>query len=197
MQPGLNAALNGQDPKAKPVERSPNIQDDVKRFVAAGMLMLYDDKAMKSAEKSLKDGMNTIEDMARIGNQIAFRIYSQAAEGGTQIDPEVVLTGGLQLMQEIGDFAREVGAEVSDEDIETAYVSAADKFRQMLLSKGLVTEEELADLATQIAELGDQEQIQGAAARVVENRKTGNKVRNAAPAEPAPEPEPEKKGMAQ
>lgn len=172
---GIGAAMQGQ-PR--------DIEDDKKRFVGTGMLMLYDESFMAKAEAILSDGENTVEDMASLGSAIALRIYMAAKEKGNDLDPAVVLQGGFELMDQIGQFATETGVEVSPEDVETAYLSAADRFRQQLVSKGLLDEQEMAQQAEEIQKIIGPDQLKQAAMRVQDSRNRPPKSR--ALAQPAP-----------
>lgn len=157
----------------QPNAQSADIEGDKKTFVGIGMQMLYDKKFIPQAEKLLADGQNTIEDMAQIGSNIAMGAFKKAMEAGKDLDPMVMLEGGEQLMQEVAEFARASGADVSDEDVETAFISAADKFRQKAISQGMVTEEELAAESQKLGEVAKNPEIQQRASRVHQNRQGG------------------------
>lgn len=155
---GFNEALppeGGQAPTAPPPAQgmgqavqddrkpaSPEMQRQYNQFVAMGMLMLYDEKFMKTAEKIFQKGVNITESMARIASGIAMQIVSAAKNKGQEIPPEILLNGGWELMNEVRSFANMVTEqEVSDDDMETAFYLAADMLRAAMQGAGMVDQE--------------------------------------------------------
>jgi hypothetical protein len=100
-----------------------------------------------------------IEDgMARLAVAVATRVYDAADEAGQEIPLEIVLVGGLQVMEAVVEFTQQTGVgEVTDEEAETAFYIAADMFRGHLDGQGKIDHEEMAQTLEQIrAEQGDE-----------------------------------------
>lgn len=121
---------------------SPEMQKQYNQFVAMSLLMLYDEKFMKTAEEIFKKGVNVTESMARVATGIAMQIVSGAKNQGQDVPPEILLNGGWELMNEVRTFAQAATEkEISDDDMETAFYLAADMLRAAMQGAGMVDQE--------------------------------------------------------
>lgn len=122
---------------------SPEQEADVSKFVTMGVELLINEKFMRGAQKML-DSIEPIEEaMAQIGSSIASRIYMEAAKSDQPLDMGIVLVGGVLLMGEIGEFAQAAGKEIGPEAVEDAFYRAADLFRDMLDTRGMIDQDEM------------------------------------------------------
>lgn len=152
---------------------TPEQRSQLSKFVTMGKELLVNESFMQKAVAMLEKFPAPEEAMAQIGNAIASRIYLQSEEEGNPVDMGVVIIGGSQLMQKIGEFAEAAGAEIGPESVEDAFYRAADLFRETLDARGLIDQDDLAQAYGQLREqYGDDtfEQV---------NQKVSN-VRNAA-----------------
>lgn len=142
-----NAAGNpdGQAPEGQGTgqvdgkQASPELQAKYNRFVAMGIMMLWDEKFTPKALAVFKEHPNQTDALASIGAAIAQRIYMKAKEQGDEIPPEVVVHAGWELMNEVAEFATAAGVQgIEPDEIETAYYLAADKVREALEKAGLM-----------------------------------------------------------
>lgn len=118
---------------------TPQQQAQYNRFFAYSLLMLYDEKFLPKVQELFQKSPTPIEAAARVGAAIATRIYIGAEKQGSKIPPEVILYAGQEVMAEIAEMARSAGiADLSQEDVETAYYMAADMVRASLEGAGKI-----------------------------------------------------------
>lgn len=138
---GFDGALGAQG-QAAPEQQggrqaSPEEQAEYNKFVAMGVLMLYDKRFMETAREILEKSPQIVDGMARLGAAIATRIYTGAKKQGQEIPAAVILHGGWELMHEVKEFAVVAGfGDITEEDTENAYYMAADMFRSSLDGTG-------------------------------------------------------------
>ena len=146
--PGM-APPSAEAAKGQPA--SPEQQEQYNKFVLMGMSALLSEDFMPKAVQMLKSAPSKSDAMARIGSTIVGRMYDSAKQQGQPIDPTVMVHGGLEIMQQIGEMAQAAGLEdVTDEDIETAYYLAADQLNDVLGAQGAFD----AELAAEDEEIG-------------------------------------------
>lgn len=165
---GLSQAMGPEQqagPKQKPASKEE--QAEYNKFVGMGMTMLWSDQFMPTAEKMLKASPDEVEAMARLGVAIGSRIYDGAKKQGHDISPAVMLHGGLEIMQQITEFAIAAGIpKIGPEDTEDAYYLAADMFRAHLQGKGEIDPEASAADLDQITSSYGAEPVENAKGRI-------------------------------
>lgn len=121
------------------VPATPEQQAQYNRFYAYSILMLYNEDFIPKVQELFQKSPNAVEAAARVGSAIATRIYMGASKNGATIPPEVMLHAGQEVMGEIAEMARVSGlADLSEEDVETAYYLAADMTRSALEKAGKI-----------------------------------------------------------
>ena len=112
---------------------TPQMQAAYNKVYGSTLKLLYSEPFMQKAEEMVKRAKTPEAGVAQIAATIAARIYMGAKKAGDEIPDEVMLLAGWQVMQEIADFARtDVGVEMSDEQVETAFYLASDELKGML-----------------------------------------------------------------
>lgn len=160
-QPGApREAKAPQVPGSEPKQATKDQQRIYNRFVGLCMAFLWSEKFMPKAVKIIKAHPNETDAMAMIGATIVQRVFMAADSQGEPIPPEVLLHGGLEVMNEVATFAKAAGVEGIDPDeIETAYYLAADKVRDGLVKAGKLDPQELAGQFEEIKNMAGEETL--------------------------------------
>lgn len=99
--------------------------------------MLYDKQFMPKAKEVFERAPSPSAGAATLAVTIGTKIIQSAREAGQEISSNVLLTAGMSLMQEIGEFAGEIlGVQMTDEQIEGATYSAADQLQEIIRKHG-------------------------------------------------------------
>ncbi|UWQ30269.1 hypothetical protein [Leisingera sp. M523] len=149
-----------QVPGTEPKQATPEQQRVYNRFVGLSMAMLWSEKFMAKAAKIIKAHPNETDAMAMIGATIVQRVFMAADDQGEPVPPEVLLHGGLEVMNEVATFAQAAGVQgIEPDEIETAYYLAADKVREGLIQAGKLDPQELAGQFEQIKGMAGEEKL--------------------------------------
>ena len=128
---GIGQAING--PQLQEANPSMNV---AQKFLAAAKLALYREEFIPKAVKMIQAG-NPVAAVARIAASVGARIILKAKEQGEEIPGDVALIAGADFVQELGEFARTfAGVEMTQEQIEDAFLAASDNLRQALTRQG-------------------------------------------------------------
>lgn len=147
---GENASEHGR-------QASPEMQAIYNRFVGACMMAIWDEKFMPKVLKMFQDHPNQTDALALVAAGVAQRIYMGARKKGMEIPLEVMLHGGIEVVQQVAELATAGGIEgIEPDEVETAYYLAADKVRDALSSAGMLdlsgAEENLAELKSMVGD---------------------------------------------
>lgn len=139
----------GMGTAEKPGQRkaTPQQEQQYSALYSAAVAMLYSEKFKAKAIKMLKSDGDPVDLMARLGAPIFSRVVTEMAKRGAELEAVAVIEAGRTFIEEIGDLAKTVGTEVSDEDIENAFYIAADTVRETAVAAGLLTQQELQSAA--------------------------------------------------
>lgn len=137
---GLGKAPNQQQEQSVKQKHAPGftmptpaMQEAYDKVYGATLKLLYSEKFMPKAEEIVRNAPTPEAGVAQVASVIGARVYKGAQQAGEEIPDEVMLLGGWQVMQEIADFARtDVGIEMSDEQVESAFYLASEELRGML-----------------------------------------------------------------
>lgn len=169
------------DPSAMPEDdldggepAPPEEQDLYERFVAAGTMMLYDQKFFPTFAQMVK----SMEPKAAVADAVAkvsLRTVQETRKQGVEIPGEVVLQGAKELTEGAADAAERVGAEpFSPQDLEEAYYMALDRGRAAFQAEGLIDEQEAQEGARMIEEMQSDGRLDQALALVEQARARAN-----------------------
>ena len=135
--PGPDQAPKGGLAASHGKQASPEMQSLYNRFVGACMLAIWDEKFMPKALKLFQQSPNQTDAMASIAAGVVQRVFAGAKKQGSQMPIEVMIHGGLEVVQQVADLASAAGVEgIEPDEIETAYYLAADKVRDALTKSG-------------------------------------------------------------
>lgn len=132
--------MGGEQPAAR--QATPEEQQQYNQFVGMSMTLLYSEKFMPRAIEMLKSEKTTMEGVAKVAAQVAFRVYSDAKKRNIDMPASVVLHGGMELVQLVIELA--LAAQIPPmppEEEQMAFYGAADKFRELLESNNMVDPE--------------------------------------------------------
>ncbi len=124
-------------------EEQPNVtpeeQGQYDQFVNNALLLIYDDNAMPALLKRFAAGAKTdpVSSLATVAVQIIDRLEGSAASKGAKIDPDVVMHGGLEILEDLANLAKEAQIhEFTDQELEAATYMAMDLYRNTKEQKG-------------------------------------------------------------
>lgn len=111
----------------------PEMLEQAKLVLGNGITALYSAKFREKAMQMIQKSPTPAAGIARVAATIGGRIFHAAKEKGDAISPEVLAVAGLDLVQEVAEFAEKFAdVEVSEEVIEDAFYVASDNLREML-----------------------------------------------------------------
>lgn len=151
-------------------QATPEQQASFDKFLAASRSLLFDDSFLEKGANIMSQAATTVDGMARIGASIASRIYMQAAKEGEIIETIVLVEAGRVFMNDIADFAKALNHEVSEDDIDDAYLMAADMVRKTLDDSGLLDREMMEKEAAQAREIFTEEDFNPIRERMAKSR---------------------------
>ncbi|GAB5434808.1 MAG: hypothetical protein EpisKO_41780 [Epibacterium sp.] len=118
-------------------QASPEMQKVYNRFVGACMLVVWDEKFMPKALELFQKNPNQTDALASVTAGVVQRVFQEAKKKGTSIPLEVLVHGGLEVVQQVAEMATTGGVQgIERDEIETAFYLAADKLREVLVSSG-------------------------------------------------------------
>lgn len=124
-------------------QATPEQQKQFDKFIDTAKTLLYSDKFLQIGAKILSEAATIVDGMARIGASIATRIFMQANKEGAMIEAIVLVEGGRVIMQEIGDFTKALGHEITEDDMMDAYLMGAEMVRKTLDDAGMLNPEDM------------------------------------------------------
>lgn len=99
--------------------------------------LLYSDAFMPKAEQIFENAPTPVAAAATLATALGVKVVDAARKSGNEIPGASLLSAGWAVMQEIQDFAREVvGEELTQEQIEAAFLNAADQLSEAVQGKG-------------------------------------------------------------
>lgn len=118
-------------------QASPEMQKTYNRFVGACMLVVWDEKFMPKALELFQNSPNQTDALASVTAGVVQRVSQEAKKRSQPIPLEVMVHGGLEVVQQVADMATTGGIQgIEPDEIETAFYLAADKVRDVLVASG-------------------------------------------------------------
>lgn len=156
MQPGQSAQIPeaGFSPETAQMRRAgPEEQQVYNQFVGLGMTMLYDDKFMDTAIKTMKAAPKPALGVSSVAANLAFRVYKEGIQQGKQIDDTILVHAGAELTGLVIELATAAGVQLSKQDEEEVYLLAADQFRDVAEDEGLLDGAQLEQRGAEFDEM--------------------------------------------
>lgn len=133
-QQGLGVQAAGEE--AQP-NVSPEEQQQYEQFVGNAMTLIYDEDRTPRMLAGLKGAGNPAEGLASTAVTVVKGLADSAEQNGVQISPDVMMHGGLEIIEELADLQREAGiADLTPEEIEGAFYRALDLYRESATAEG-------------------------------------------------------------
>lgn len=149
---------------------TPEQEQAFEKFYATVVSLLFSDQFVEKGAKILSDASTVVDGMARIGSAIGTRVYLQAWKENDIIEPIVVVEAGRKAMEDVAEFAKALGYESTDEEIEDAYLMAADLMRKMLQDAGAWDEDNIKREASLLRDMVPDEDIEPYQERMANSR---------------------------
>lgn len=171
------AGLNAAAPAPESVGQAPSKEQQAayNRFVGFSLVHLWDEGFMKNAIEILKKAPDITDGMARVTITVGTAVYKKAKEQGADIPDEVVLHGGWEILNNVADMARDIGLQVTDEDVEDAMHDAATMFMEIGSKEGWIDQQKIEAGAAELQEMEAQGQIDPAMRERAAARRGGMK----------------------
>lgn len=121
---------DGEQPNVSPEE-----QAQYDQFTDRGRSLLYDKRTIPQLENQLKADANRPEGappegLASSVVNVVMRLQDDAKQNGVKLSKDVVYHGGMELIDDVADYAERKGiATYSPEDIEKAYLRALELYQ--------------------------------------------------------------------
>ncbi len=117
-------------------EEQPNVteaeQAQYDKFVDNALSAIYDEKSLPQIVESLKGGGNPVDGLANTAVGVVVRVQDSAEQAGLKIEPDVLLHGGSEILQDLAELAEKAGVhQFSPEEVEGAAFQAMDLYREM------------------------------------------------------------------
>jgi hypothetical protein len=121
---------------------SPEEQEMYDNFVTNGMSIMHSDEGLPALLKAIEGDENPVEGLANAVSAIVMRLEDSAEKQGVEISPDVLMHGGLELMEQAADLAEQAGVHAfTDEEMEGALYIAMDLYRQARQKQGKISQE--------------------------------------------------------
>lgn len=134
---------------SREAQQEPNVtpeqQQEYNKFVGFSLMTMAQDGFLEKAKKAMEANPSIEDGMAQIGANVAYRVFTKARQEGQTISPAVLVHGGAEIMEKVGEMAGAAGIEVTPEQIEDAYYMAADIMNEKLTEMGIMDEEFAAE----------------------------------------------------
>jgi hypothetical protein len=116
---------------------TPEEQAQYDQFVGNALRIISSDKTRQGLLKTLAGNGRPQEGLANTAVMIAKRVVDSARENGVEISGDVLLHGGVQVVEALADVQEAAGiAELSEEEVQGAMYRAADLYREISQSEG-------------------------------------------------------------
>lgn len=136
---------------------SPEEQEQYDNFVGHAAKLIYDPKSRDAVLQRLKATGDFMDDLANTAVMVVQRVEAAAEQAGEQIPDEIVFAGGKEILEELADYAGEMGIHDYDEkELEGAWYRALDLYRAMGEQTGRIDPTQLKAEFAQINEADQQ-----------------------------------------
>jgi len=125
---------------------SPEEQAAYEKFVDNGLKLISDENMAPQILKRIGEAENKAEGLAGAVVSVVVRLEQSAQQSGRQIDPGIVMHGGMELMEAIAQMSTAFGVHAfDDKQIESAVYIAMDQYGTQAVGKGTLNKEALAE----------------------------------------------------
>lgn len=122
----------GETPNATPEE-----QAQYNKFVDNALSLIYDKKSLPVILKNLAGGGDPVQGLATTTVSIVSRLNDSARQKGVEISADVLLHGGIEILQDLADTSEKAGIhKFTPDEVQSATYKAMDLARETFTSKG-------------------------------------------------------------
>ena len=151
---GANPAAPGQVSG----EEQPNVTEAEQQiydtFVDNAFSAIYDEKSLPQIKESLKGAGDPVEGLANTAVSVITRVQDSAEQAGQTLPPDVVFHAGVEILENLADFASKSGIhDYTPEEIEGGTYRAMDIYRENKGRDGGADRPQIVSDFNQIVEL--------------------------------------------
>ncbi len=135
-------------PTAAPneVEATPEEQAQLQEFVTNGVHMMNTKEGAKKIVQAIQADGDPVTGLATAVSAIIMRLEDSAEKKGVEIDSDILMHGGAELMSVAADLSKQVGAhQFTDEEIEAAAYKAIDMYRVTRQEQGKLDQQAIGE----------------------------------------------------
>ena len=151
-----------QDPMA-PVENGVTQEDQAlyTAFVENGLRLIYSPETMPDVLNTLQGDSDPVDGLANAAVMVVRMLEESAQQNGQQIDGDIVLQGGTELLEDMANLSEQAGIhEFTDEEVEGAFYRAMDLYRFFKQQEGGVDQSEAQREWAQVQAASEQGQLE-------------------------------------
>lgn len=142
--PGMPRTNTGMEPSADGENVSPEEQAQYENFVSNGMELVYNEQTMPALMQSIATASSPVEGLSNALVMVVSRLEESAKQNNAQIDGEVMMHGATEISEALVELAEAAGIhQFTEQDMEGAFYSAVDRYRESKQQSGELPEAEL------------------------------------------------------
>ena len=121
---------------------SPEEQAQYDKFVDNGLKLIYSEGMMEKIQERMGAGGNPIEGLANVTFMVVNRLVASAEKAGQKISGDVLLHGGVEILEDLANLAQESGIhEFTDDEMESALYATMDLHGEHKTKSGTLDKE--------------------------------------------------------
>ncbi|MCP4536509.1 MAG: hypothetical protein GY832_05125 [Chloroflexi bacterium] len=125
---------------------TPEEQAEYDKFVDNGSKLIFDENMAPQILKRIEEAEAPAEGLASVVVNLVLRLRDAARQSGAEIDPAILMHGGMELMENLAELSAAAGVhEFSEKEKESALYLAMDKFGTIELETGNLNKEALTE----------------------------------------------------
>lgn len=185
----------GPPPPTGPAEMETNVspqeQEQYDQFVTNAMSIMNDKKGIEKILKVIESGDSPANGLANAVAGIVMRVENSARQNGQEISGDVLLHGGMEILEQAADLAEQAGGHAFTEDeLESASYIAMDLYRESSGDKMDQDKqaESMQELQAAEADGSLEQQLPGLAEHAQKNQPQGGPPQGPPPGPPQGQP---------
>ena len=123
---------------------SPEEQKQYDQFVGNGMKLIFNKQGVQNILKAIKGDGKPVDGLANALVMVVTRLEDSAEQAGQKISPDVVMHGGVELLEQLADLAQKAGVhDFSKKELDGALYRAMDLYRERRQQQGKLPVDQL------------------------------------------------------
>ena len=141
---------------------SPEEQAQYDQFVNNGLALLHNGESREGLVNRLQAEDDPANALAEVTVTITRRLVESARENGVELSSDVIMHGGIEILESIVDMAENSGVgEFSEEDMERATYLAMDMYRNIETEAGELNQGEFQQDVEQLKQAEASGELEG------------------------------------